>query len=808
MKGIGFSKTGWKAMKTDGPEAYAGGDPETGTPTDGSAGARGAYFAATKGGEDAVAAGRTAGSAQAEARSAETPCVEAPCAGDPCDGLKAVILAAGQEDAAERPILLQPLGDRVVLDYVVQNALQLVAPEDLYIVVGYRQEEIRRHLGERYQYVVQGEQRGTGHAVLQLHPLLRDFGGNLLILYGDTPLFRPGSIRGLLNRHRLRGAHLTLLTAVVDRPLPYGRIIRDAGGHILDIIEETEASPAVRQIRELNVGAYVVRAETIFPALQRLRPSPFDNDYRLTDSAHHLLRSGCAVESYQIYDQDEAQGINSADDLAYAEFVLQKRLFHPHRQEEHNEIAFGTGGWRAIIGEGFTMHNVRRLAQALANEITRRGLERRGVIIGYDRRFLSDRAADAAAEVFAGNNIRVTLLSEDAPTPLITYATATQGVAFGMAFTASHNPPEWNGLKVFRGDGSLLLDHETRQIEAEANRLALDDVVKIDLELALSAGVVKRGDFTNDYVDAVERMIDLAAIRKAGLRVIVDPMYGVGQLTMGIILSEARCRVTFIHERRNPLFGGRSPAPNLEALRSLITQMVDDGGYDLGLATDGDADRIAIVDERGEYVTVNEILLLVYWYLHEVRKERGGVVRNVATTHLLDRMAERYHEQCYEVPVGFAHVAAAMQEHGALLGGESSGGLTMRGYILGKDGILAAALLVEMLARTGQKVSQLREHVLNITGRLYSTDESLQATPEMRIEVPRRLREQPLTHIGEYPVRSVADFDGTKWLLDNDNWALLRFSGTEPLVRLFAEADTPEKAQELVGWLRQYVMLS
>ena len=203
-----------------------------------------------------------------------------------------------------------------------------------------------------------------------------------------------------------------------------------------------------------------------------------DGSYRLTDCVHELIRSGMGVESYQIYDPDEVQGINTAEDLANAEFILQKRLFHPHRPEEEGKVTFGTGGWRAIIGEGFTMHNVRRLSQALANEITRQGQEKRGVVIGYDRRFLSDRAAEVSAEVFAGNNIPVTLLSEDAPTPLITYATAYLNSAYGLVFTASHNPPEWNGLKVFRGDGSLLLDEETRQIEAEINRIGSNEVDK------------------------------------------------------------------------------------------------------------------------------------------------------------------------------------------------------------------------------------------------------------------------------------------------------------------------------------------
>jgi phosphomannomutase/choline kinase len=720
---------------------------------------------------------------------------------------KAVILAAGKDalDAEGRSIMLSPLGDRSVLECVLENTLEVVPAQDITVVVGYRREDVCPHLGDQYHYVVQESQAGTGHAVLQAARHLRNFDGNLLILYGDTPLFRPGSIRGLLNRHDLKQAHLTLLTAVLDRQLPYGRIIRDAGGRIMDIIEDSEASPEVREIRECNVGAYVVSAEAIFSALEKLSPSPRDGEYRLTDCVHQLIRAGLRVESYRIYDPDEVQGINCAEDLAQAEFILQKRLFRPRRQEERNLVTFGTGGWRAIIGEGFTMHNVRRLSQALANEVTRQGAEDRGVIIGYDRRFLSRQAAEASAEVFGGNNIQTILLNEDAPTPLVTYATAARAAAYGLVFTASHNPPEWNGLKVFRSDGALLLDEETQRIEAETNALTPDDVIKLELDIALEAGIVRRGDFTNDYVDAVEALIDLQTIRNAGLKVIVDPMYGVGQLTLGTVLTEARCRVTFIHERHNPLFGGRSPAPNPEALRLLTSTMRDDHGYDLGLAMDGDADRIAIVDELGEYVSINDVLLLLYWYMHEVRGERGGVVRNLATSHLLDRLAHRLGEECYEVPVGFKHVVSTMVEHHALLGGESSGGLTIRGHILGKDGIFAAALVVEMRARTGKKISELRSTVYDLTGRLYTLEETFPATPEMRIAVPRKLREAPCTHVGPYPVIRVSHMDGTKLYLENDNWALLRFSGTEPVLRLVVEADSEGKAQELMAWLKQFV---
>ena len=715
--------------------------------------------------------------------------------------LKVVILAAQTGEAALN--LLEPLGEKRIIDYVLATALHFVDSKDIYIVVGEQAEQIQNHFGDTVQYVVQDELRGTGDAVLQTAVPLTDYTGDLLILYGDTPLFRQSSILGLLHRHRLKGADMTLFTAVTNQALPYGRILRDANGQILDVIEEADASSALRQIRELNLGAYMAKADKLFVALRQMNKQD-SKDLRMTDAIHHFVRSGLRIAGYQSHDPDEILGINTKDDLAQAEFILEKRQFRPHRAEEESKILFGTGGWRAIIGEGFTMNNVRRLCQALANQVIRDNKEKQGVLIGYDRRFLSDRAAEVATEVFAGNNIPVTLLSEDAPTPLVTYVTDHQNTAYGLIFTASHNPPEWNGLKVFHQDGSLLLTDETNRLEADANSLTSGDIAKLELDLALEAGVVRYADFNNLYVDAVEAHINMKAIRDAGLRLVLDPMYGTGRGTLETILTEARCRVTTMHARHDPLFGGRSPAPDLQALGQLITTMKD-GRFDLGMAMDGDADRIAIVDEQGEFIHINDILLLLYYYLRQTKGMRGGVVRNLATTHLLDRLAAHFGETCIETPVGFKHIVQGMQTHNAVLGGESSGGLTIRGHILGKDGIFASALIVEMLAVTGKRISELRHQLYDIIGRLYSIEANFPATSEMKIIVPRRLKANPVTQIGAYPVTNISHLDGTKFLLDNDNWLLLRFSGTEPVLRIFAEADSPEKAKELVNWAKGMV---
>lgn len=719
--------------------------------------------------------------------------------------MKALILAAGSQHQPDDPAwLLQPLGDRALIDYVVERATGLVAPGHLFIVVEGVDSAVGAHFGDQYHYVVQSEPRGTGHAVLQAAGALAGYDGPLLILYGDTVLLSRSSLLGLATRHRLKQADITLLTAVTDQPLPYGRIIRTAAGQIVDVVEEANATRAQETIRELNIGAYVVETTALWPALRKATATAVDGAIDLTACVRHLAQAGQLVESYQALNEDELLGINTTADLEQAAFILQKRQLQPRRIEERNLIRFGTGGWRALIGEAFTLDNVRRLCQALANEVIRQGREQDGVIIGYDRRFLSDTAAEVAAEVFAGNNIPVRLQSGDTPTPLLTYATAKEQAAYGLIFTASHNPPQWNGLKVFASDGSLPLDEETRKIEDEANALTVNRVVRIDLEVARKSGLLTDVDYTNEYVDAVERLVDLQAIREAGLRVALDPMYGTGQVTLDIVLTEARCRVTTIHERHDPLFGGRNPAPDPAELSALINT-VREGRYALGLAMDGDADRIAIVDDKGRYVSTNELLLLLYFYLHEVRGERGGVTRNLATTHLLDRLAAHFGEPCYEVPVGFKHIAASMKEHNVLLAGESSGGLTIRGHILGKDGIFACALVVEMIARTGRTIADMLAEIRSRIGWLVSQEVNLPATPEMKIRVQRSLTHSAVESIAGTPVLRVSYQDGIKYYLPNDNWVLLRFSGTEPLLRIFAEAGSVEGAQAYIAWAQDMI---
>ena len=715
--------------------------------------------------------------------------------------LRAVVLAGGQ-DQATRDLLLQPLAGSTVIEQTLANVTAVVPKRDVIIVVAEHDRSIREHLGDSWTYVDQTVQAGTGDAVRCARFELEGFTGDVLIAYGDTPLLRSASLRGLLWRHKLKGAQFSLLTAVLPDGEDYGRIRRDPDGRITEIVDDADQSADDERITEVNVGAYVADNALLIPELDVMAAS---GEHRLTELAQRVIDQGGTVASYTVVDAGEVQGINSDEELRAAADIVLKRLFAPQHAIETGEIQFGTGGWRALIGEGFTIHNVRRLCQAIANQITRTGRERLGVVVGGDRRFLSRESVEAAAEVFAGNGIGVHLLTEDVPTPLVTFAAPHLGTAYGLVFTASHNPPQWNGLKLFRSDGSLPLEDETDALTAEANELSQADVVSIGLDLATSVGLVREADLTNDYIDAIEQIIDLRTIRRARLRVVVDAMYGTSQLTLGTILSDARCRAEFIHDRHNPLFGGRSPAPDPERLSTLIDIVRHSGRrVDLGMATDGDADRIAIIDEQGRYISTNDLLLVLYWYLHEVRGERGGVVRNLATTHLLDRLADAFGEPHLEVPVGFKHITAGMDAIGAVMGGESSGGLTIRGHIKGKDGVFACALVVEMLARTGKTLSELLETVYAITGRLYQVEHGIPATPDLRVELPRRMATASPTRVAGYPVTRIDTLDGIKLHLEGGAWALLRFSGTEPVLRMFVEAETPAKAAELIDWLEAF----
>ena len=465
-------------------------------------------------------------------------------------------------------------------------------------------------------------------------------------------------------------------------------------------------------------------------------------------------------------------------------------------------IRFGTGGWRAVIGDGFTKQNIQILARALCGKMKDEGVAERGIVMGYDRRFLSKEAMQWAACVFAANGIQASLINKSCPTPLAMYYVERHDFPYGMMITASHNPAIYNGIKVFTAGGRDADQTVTGKIEEQIALLRPGEVRSLDYDQALAQGIVREVYPFNEYIDSILQFVDAGKIKDSRLRVAIDPMYGVSQSCLRTILLTCRCDVDVIHEQHDTLFGGRMPAPSAEALQPL-SQYVKDNRCHLGIATDGDADRLGVIDENGNYLHPNTLLVLLYYYLLRYRGWTGPCVRNNSTTHLLDRMAADMGEECHEVPVGFKHISAKMVETNAVIGGESSGGMAVRGHIAGKDGIYAAALLVEMLAVTGKSVSQLYREITEKYGTLYYADGSFTMTNARKEALQEQLFvRMELPDFG-VPAERVNREDGCKLYFADGSWTICRFSGTEPLLRVAAEGNTQSQAEEyLRTWKR------
>ncbi len=469
-------------------------------------------------------------------------------------------------------------------------------------------------------------------------------------------------------------------------------------------------------------------------------------------------------------------------------------------------IRFGTGGWRAIIADGFTRANLQKLCRGLALLMHQEGVAGRGVIVGYDRRFLSREAALWAIEVLTAHQVVCRLIEPDAPTPLVMFTVRQTKTAYGLSVTASHNPAVYNGIKLFTAGGRDADEGVTGQLEALIDGLGDEPIPVMPLARAEEEGLLLRINPFNAYIDAIIDSVDMDAIRGRGLKVALDPMYGVSKTSLQTILLTARCHVEVIHERHDTLFGGRLPSPKVDTLNTL-KQLVVERSFDLGIATDGDADRLGIIDDRGVFLHPNQILVLLYDYLVNSKGWTGPCVRNLATTHLLDRMADAFGQTCYEVPVGFKHVSAKMQETGAVIGGESSGGLTVRGHIPGKDGIYAATLLVEMLAVTGRSLSELLLDIRMRFGAFHLAEQDYRYPAQRRHTLNRQLAAGGnLPDFGQPPAR-VGREDGCKVTFENGDWVLARFSGTEDLLRLTAETSEPSRSQQLIRlWADQLAL--
>ena len=459
-------------------------------------------------------------------------------------------------------------------------------------------------------------------------------------------------------------------------------------------------------------------------------------------------------------------------------------------------IKFGTGGFRAIIGDEFTKNNVQQLTRAVARKMKDENVEKKTIVIGYDRRFLSREASIWAAEVLAFEGIKVLFIDKPVPTPLIMFQVKALGLDYGMAVTASHNPAIYNGIKLFIKGGKDADEYVTNDVEKYIASLESEELKAINFEEGLKDGVIKIENPFNDYIDCILSQVNVDAIREAGLKVALDPMYGVSQTSLRTILMTARCELDVINERHDTLFGGKLPSPSAATLKYLQNYVVD-GKYDIGIATDGDADRLGVIDNNGRFLHPNDILVLLYYYLVKYKGWSGPVVRNIATTHLLDRVAKSFGQECYEVPVGFKHISSKMLETGAIIGGESSGGLTVEGHIQGKDGVYAATLLIEMIAVTGKSLAEIYKQICNEYGELFMTERDYKMTPARKEELIHELMVERKPIEFPYEIDKVSYEDGYKVYFKNDGWIIIRFSGTEPVLRVFAEMDTLERAEEI-----------
>jgi len=465
------------------------------------------------------------------------------------------------------------------------------------------------------------------------------------------------------------------------------------------------------------------------------------------------------------------------------------------------KIKFGTDGWRAVIAEDYTFENVRICAQAVAKYLMDTKVADKGLVIGYDTRFASENFAAAAAEVVAGNGIRVYLCDRAAPTPAISYSILEQKAGGAVIITSSHNPATWNGFKVrpeYAGAASpevlaileeSIVDVQSGKVQVE--RRELDDAVQNDLVLMFNPAPM--------YLRQLASLVDVEGIKAAGIKVVVDPMFGSGMGYFPAILAGGNTRVIELNDERNPLFPGmHNPEPiarNLAALRAGIAQHQ----ADVGLANDGDADRIGMMDERGTYINQLQVYALLLLYLLEVRGKRGPIVKTVTTTAMARKLARIYGIDVHETPVGFKHVGPKMMATNAIMGGEESGGFAFSGHVPERDGILSGLFLLDLVVKLQKSPSQLIEYLYSLVGPHYYDRIDLRLSADRRDAVWARVRDSRPDKIAGLRVTGIDALDGFRYILEDGGWLLIRFSGTEPLVRIYTETTDGAKVQAILA---------
>jgi alpha-D-glucose phosphate-specific phosphoglucomutase len=478
-------------------------------------------------------------------------------------------------------------------------------------------------------------------------------------------------------------------------------------------------------------------------------------------------------------------------------------------------IHFGTDGWRAVISDTFTFHNLRLVSQAIADAVRSErwhtgvplpeSADRSKMVVGFDTRFLSDRYAADVARVLAANGFTVLLAQSDAPTPAISYSVRALGAIGGVMITASHNAPRYNGVKLKAAYGCSALPEQCRHVEVylNDNEERARGPNQMDFDLARQSGLIQRFNPLPAYYDHLRTLINFDLIAENPQRVVVDSMFGSGRGVIKGILQGTGCEVQEVRGELNPGFGGVHPEPIARYLGALASAL-SAGMGDLGLATDGDADRIGAMDGRGNFVDPHKIMALSLKYLVEKRGWKGPVVRTVSTTRMIDRLAERYGLPMYETPVGFNYIADYMLKEDVLIGGEESGGISFRGHIPEGDGVLMGLLLLEIVASSGASLYELVENLLKDVGPAYYQRSDLRLShPVAKAEMSKMLVDEAPASIGGEALDSVTTIDGVKYLIADGSWLLIRPSGTEPVLRVYAEGRTPEMVHALLDFGEQ-----
>jgi alpha-D-glucose phosphate-specific phosphoglucomutase len=460
------------------------------------------------------------------------------------------------------------------------------------------------------------------------------------------------------------------------------------------------------------------------------------------------------------------------------------------------QIKFGTSGWRAVMAEEFTFANVRRAVSGIARYVTSQKPSGARIIVGRDPRFLGETFCAIAADVLSAHGITPLVIAEAAPTPAIAYAVIREQADGAINFTASHNPPEYNGIKFSTPDGAPALPEVTQRIEAEI--AALDTAPS----LATSTNTQPL-DPRGMYLARLKEIVDFAVIRKAGLRVVYDPLWGAARGYPDSLLREAGVQVATVHDHRDVLFGGHAPEPDDHLLEELRGQMRAIQAH-IGIATDGDADRFGIVDEDGAFVQPNYIIALLFDYLVESRGWKNGVAKSVATTNLINALARHHKIELHETPVGFKYIGELIKKDKIVIGGEESAGLSIRHHVPEKDGVLAGLLCCEMVARRGKPLGQQLKELFVKVGSFYPQRENFRLTPEVKGKFTGKLQLEPREFFGR-KVREVVRTDGLKLVFEDGSWVCYRLSGTEPVVRVYSEAGSREGLQQLSADAKQWI---